>query len=1779
MPPNLTARLIADLPETMWTEAVRRLQRVPELGVMAENAEMRGAFVTHARAPRRAGTSTSKAARLGAVDTSSQVPNWRPGPLALQAYAVRHPACQGQAEAWLLGAGRERLGTAYTRLATSNDALDALDDALPAAMALRLRMAATSDWYGLAAEAAAAPERWRLPLQYLWGLWPGGHGAIFNALLTAGAAGAALAAQCAAVNLAPDELVEFVAQQGLNLPAAQWLAFSKALDELGEHESARAILRPHVEVLAARAAKSGPPAWNPLELNLTIELERSLLAAATDDFALAHPVLAAAWTQLRQLRAVVAGHIGRLALQADDLVTAQAGYLDAYTERPEDPAYRTGLADVLTKLGRPDEALTLLVGVNHASVHLSAARAHFALGQLEQAREALAAVVAADGAPPAILASASRLQAEVGDVDHAAHTMQRAARAAGTESGMFLQAAQWLLERAQPEEACQMATEAAALAPNAAEARETLGRSLLACQRPVEAIPHFQAAAALEPKCHSALIGLARAALAANIPEQAVAAADKVLTALANAPSKDTRHAGIAGQAHTLAGQALSVLDREDDAFEHFRRATTLVPSAPEPWRAIARHHQRQSDPAQALATLEAGRQALAVLQSSEAAPLLGDLADLYVAAGRPTEAILALREACKADPGAQAEHQHLGKLLRRQGSVAEAVDVLRHALELKPGDGTTLYELAQALEHLGQLDEAWSALQQATLTRPVDADPYIDLGRLTLVQLRKANTTASPLQAIAALRSGIDRDGNRAESHGLLAQAQQLAGDAHGALESYQRALHLAPMRTDWSLGLGQVCLELQHPEISVAALQGALEHAPEHPGVHAALAEAYAQSKLWPEARRAAEAARQLDPNDPHYAQLSAEAAAHLGDETGALQSWREAVDLNPADVLMRIRLAHALLDSGSADGARAEFAQAIETSPGSPDAHLAAGQAFLRLGEVDQAFTLLSRAVELAPHSAEVQAAFGQVAMQAHKLEAAHAAYLQAADLDSGRGRPGYLREAGEALWSMNRLSAGVALWQKAVALDPNDQALRARLGMALLQLKQYPEALQTLEQAAAQNPRDALIAREAARAAFHLDRVDVAANYLQTAVVLNPGDAEARYMFGQVRERQGQPEAALQFYRQAARVDPSEGRYLAAAAQVLDASGKRAEALDVMHSALQLTPDSAEVNNAAGELYLRAKRPYQAVRAFQQCASARPRDPGLHLALARALVMAAQETERSDRVGLPVLPAERLENIHSRIVAATEQASALGGNGQAVRYWLGRGHAAAGDPGEAQRLLETVVAVKAAPDAPLPQGGLYRSLGAALRRSGQLGQSIEALQAALLHDDGETADTCLELGLTHLALGDASAAAAAFRRAIAATPEWPIAHYHLAESLATLGEANEAALVLLRALALRPDTAAWHYRLAGLHSRISEAGDLESQAAALGHYQRAAELEPTNAHYTADLARALARDGDLAAAARRYLQATAANSQDGNLWTEQGHTQLALGDLPAAASSFAHALAIAPANASALLGGARVSLQLDNLADAQTKAEAAVRATPNDPAALMCLADVDRARGDAAGAERCYTAAAAKAANPATALLALGQLYASHQKWDHALQALERAAAAEPASDEIQASIGAVQAAAGNPGAAVKAYREAAHIAPRQARHLLGLGRACRAQGQLDQALSHLMQARDLAPTDDEILREIGLVFDQRKQFDRALEMYRLAIEAAPAASANYTRAGIALKNMKSYGDAVHALEQAVALDSKNVEATKQLAVVSAMSLVQSPSQLQQTVSVQ
>jgi protein O-GlcNAc transferase len=579
-------------------------------------------------------------------------------------------------------------------------------------------------------------------------------------------------------------------------------------------------------------------------------------------------------------------------------------------------------------------------------------------------------------------------------------------------------------------------------------------------------------------------------------------------------------------------------------------------------------------------------------------------------------------------------------------------------------------------------------------------------------------------------------------------------------------------------------------------------------------------------------------------------------------------------------------------------------------------------------------------------------------------------------------------------------------------------------------------------------------------------------------------------------------------------------------------------------------------------------------------ARPRSPQAHVALAHALVVAAETAEHEMRAGLkPAVYTSKsslpFDQPLPEILPVIEQAAALGADAQTVRYWMGRAKAVSGNPQEACQLLESVANSKAADNG--ARSELFRSLGLALRKAGQPKRALETLQAVVKQNpETPTADIGqaalhLEMGLTCAALNDTQGALGAFKRAVAAAPEWPVAHAHLAEALLALNEMPEAIQVLQRAINLKPDAAAWHYRLAKVYQAQHD------PATALAHFQRAQELDPGNASYAADLAQTLAHDGDLAAAAELYRRATDIAPDNDQLWSARGQTHLALKDLKAAAACYNRAAQLAPANVAALLGGARVSLAQGDLHDAANKAEAAARLAGEDSElhveALVCLAEIQMARGENDDAEASFAAAAAKTRQPAAALMALGRLYYSDGKLDQSIDALERAVEALPDSDEarsnadlIFATLGKAYETASRPDDAVAAYREAVRISPRNYKHLWRLGHLCREQGQLDQALDHLLQAREIKPNSDEVLREAGLVYEQRKEYDRALEMHHQAIQAAPASSENYTRAGIVLKQLKAYPEAADALERAVALDSHNVEATKQLAVVSALNLM-------------
>jgi Tfp pilus assembly protein PilF len=225
-----------------------------------------------------------------------------------------------------------------------------------------------------------------------------------------------------------------------------------------------------------------------------------------------------------------------------------------------------------------------------------------------------------------------------------------------------------------------------------------------------------------------------------------------------------------------------------------------------------------QGDAAGAKTKFEAALEA----DASDSRALLG-LGLAYEALSDPKAAEDAYRRAAAANPKLAEAHNNLGLLLRDAGRDAEALEALRAAVEADPRLASAQANLALALEDAGQVDEAKDAYARAATLAPRDAmlranrglfllstgdadgalpelQAGLELGRndrAVLVAVGNGLRRAGkPDEAVRALRTAIDV-GDGKPTPALLSElglAQHAAGDADGAIQSFEQALTLDP-------------------------------------------------------------------------------------------------------------------------------------------------------------------------------------------------------------------------------------------------------------------------------------------------------------------------------------------------------------------------------------------------------------------------------------------------------------------------------------------------------------------------------------------------------------------------------------------------------------------------------------------------------------------------------------------------------------------------------------------------------------------------------------------------------------------------------------------------------------------------------------------------------------------------------------------------------------------------------------------------------------------------
>jgi tetratricopeptide (TPR) repeat protein len=237
------------------------------------------------------------------------------------------------------------------------------------------------------------------------------------------------------------------------------------------------------------------------------------------------------------------------------------------------------------------------------------------------------------------------------------------------------------------------------------------------------------------------------------------------------------------------------------------------------------------------------------------------DVALLYMAVGRISDAIAHFSESARLAPNIAATHFNLGTAMTAAGRIDDAIVEYRQALQLKPDYAHAHNNLGSVLLVRGNLEEAALHLRRAVEIDPAQADAHNNLGKLLTFEGRTD-------EAAEHLRRAFEIRPEYPDAHYNLAHVLLVQGHLSEAADQYRVALRLRP---DWPPVLSEAAwLLATHPEARVRDPGQAISFAERgvaltnrrDPVLLDVLAAAYAAGGSFDKAIAAAQAARDLVP-----------------------------------------------------------------------------------------------------------------------------------------------------------------------------------------------------------------------------------------------------------------------------------------------------------------------------------------------------------------------------------------------------------------------------------------------------------------------------------------------------------------------------------------------------------------------------------------------------------------------------------------------------------------------------------------------------------------------------------------------------------------------------------------------------------------------------------------------------------------------------------------------------------------------------------------------------
>lgn len=354
-------------------------------------------------------------------------------------------------------------------------------------------------------------------------------------------------------------------------------------------------------------------------------------------------------------------------------------------------------------------------------------------------------------------------------------------------------------------------------------------------------------------------------------------------------------------------------------------------------------------------------------LGTSELATALTVKGWIMFARDRAGEARAAFDEAVKVDPRNVSALVGQGEVLFADGRYTDASSRFGEALSKDPSSISALLGSAKSKVALEQLADAKTQLQAARQQAPKDMGITLLLAK---VEDALGNKKAAEELYKAAIDLASTDNPDAIQAYAAYAKYLAKAGKTADAQATMDAAKTKLPDGPQLQRALGEVCEQQGQNEQAIEHFESALSKNPSDIGTRFRLGTTYLKMRRLDLAAKALDEVAAIDKEYPGLSLQRGMLLEASGDFTKALEQFNGALQKQPNDIDLKLRVGAAYVSIGEVEKALPLLKDVQRERPNSAEANHFLGRAYLKQGGIDQttALRFLQRAVQLDPNKAE-------------------------------------------------------------------------------------------------------------------------------------------------------------------------------------------------------------------------------------------------------------------------------------------------------------------------------------------------------------------------------------------------------------------------------------------------------------------------------------------------------------------------------------------------------------------------------------------------------------------------------------------------------------------------------------------------------------------------------------------------------------------------------------------------------------------------------------------